>query len=555
MAKERSRFDVDTLRMMAGDKGFARGEVYCRDGNVEILAVEPDRVVAKVAGTDDYRTVLRGRGTEIDGDCTCRAFEDWGFCKHMVATGLVANRRSADGAAEGVGALARIRDFLKGKSVDALVDIVMDLAERDPVLFEKLDMAAAMVNADDDTLEAHLSRAIDSATRTHGLVDYHEAGSWASGVAAALDAVANLASNDRGILALKLIDHAMDRIERAIENIDDSDGHCGALLDQARDIHLKACQAGRPDPVELAHELFNRETGDDYDVFDGAAALYADVLGEAGLAEYRRLATEAWEKLPARVGRAELSMDYDRLQGILDYFAERDGDAEARISLRAKDLSSSWRYLQLAEFALSHGRAEEALRHAEEGLWVFEDERPDERLVFFVVDRLQKAGRKKDAELQLWRAFDKEPSLHLYGRLRKLGGKKARERALARLETRLAEEKPTRWNAPADLLIRVLIEEKMYDAAWAAARKHGASAPLKGALAKASEATHPEEAIGVYVRHVEELVDTGGNAAYEEAEKLVARMAGLRGKVEQAAYVADLKLRYRRKRNFMKLLA
>lgn len=555
MAKDRSCFDVAALRKIAGEKVFARGEAYCRDGNVELLAVESGRVLAKVAGTDDYRTALRGRGTDIDGECTCPAFEDWGFCKHMVAVALAVNGRVADGEAEGVDVLARIRDFLKTKNVDALVDMMIDLAERDPALLDRLEMAAAMASADDNTLEPQLRRAIDSATRTRGYVDYYEAGGWAAGVGEALDALADLVSNGRAGLALKLIDHAVDRIERAIEQIDDSDGHCTTLLHQAREVHLAACVEAKPDPIELANELFDRETSDDYETFDGAAADYADVLGEQGLAEYRRLAGEAWEKLPTRVGRAEVSADYYRLESILDFFAERDGDVEARISIRTKDLSSQWKYLQLAEFCLSHGRKEEALRRAEEGLWVFEDERPDERLVSFAVDLLQKTRRRKDAEQLLWQAFEREPSLHLYGRLRKLGGKRARERALALLEARLAEEKPTRWHAPADLLVSVLMKEKMYDCAWTVVRKHGVSASLAETLAKASETTHREDAIAVYVRRVEGLVNSGGNAAYEEADRLVTHMADLRSEAEQAAYVADLKTRYRRKRNFMKLLA
>jgi hypothetical protein len=57
------------------------------------------------------------------------------------------------------------------------------------------------------------------------------------------------------------------------------------------------------------------------------------MLGEAGLAEYRRLASDAWAKLPPRSGAAqrchELPGGYDRLNDILDIFAERDGDVEA----------------------------------------------------------------------------------------------------------------------------------------------------------------------------------------------------------------------------------
>lgn len=141
-AKNRPRFNVDTLRDLAGEKVFARGQTYHRDGHVQIIALAPDRVLAQVAGTEDYRTELTGRGKSIDGVCTCPAFDDWGFCKHMVAVALAANAAGNDAEAEGAGALSRIRDHLKEIGIDTLVDMIVGMAERDPALFRKLDMAA-----------------------------------------------------------------------------------------------------------------------------------------------------------------------------------------------------------------------------------------------------------------------------------------------------------------------------------------------------------------------------------------------------------------------------
>ena len=275
---------------LAGGKAFERGEDYHADGQVEILSLETERVLAQVAGSDDYRTVLTGRGKKISGECSCPAFTDWGFCKHMVATALAANEALDDAAAgngaaaDGAGTLGRIRTHLMAKGADALVDIIVELAERDPVLFRKLNMAAATVQGDDRSLETRLRRAIDGATRTGSFVDYREATAWADQVAAALDAVADLAAGERAGLARRLAEHAIARIERAVERIDNSDGHCSAL-EQACDIHLTACGVVRPDPVTLARDLFDRETNDEYDTFYRAAAVYDEVLGEAGLAD------------------------------------------------------------------------------------------------------------------------------------------------------------------------------------------------------------------------------------------------------------------------------
>ena len=178
-SEHRPRFDIDVLRELAGAKVFARGAAYHRDGQVEILSMTPARVLAQVAGTEDYRTELTGHGEDIDGECSCRAFEDWGFCKHMVATALAAND-VAGGELDGSGVFDRIRGHLKEKGVDALVEMVMEFVERDAALFRKLDAAAATMHEDDKTLGARLRKMIDSATRAKDFVDYHGASHWAA---------------------------------------------------------------------------------------------------------------------------------------------------------------------------------------------------------------------------------------------------------------------------------------------------------------------------------------------------------------------------------------
>lgn len=553
-AKALPRFDLKALRDLAGDKVFARGEDYHRDGQVVILSIRADCVVAQVAGSEDYRTELSGRGVNIEGRCSCPAFTDWGFCKHMVATALAANAAGPDAEAAGAGALARIRDHLRRKGVEDLIDMIVDLAEQDAALFHKLELAAVAFDSDDATLETRLRKLIDDATQTRGYIEYRQASAWAAKVDAALDTIEKLASGSRAGVAFKLAERAIDRIAKAIGSVDDSDGHCGGLLERARDIHLEAAKTAPLDAVALARNLFARQMADDYDTFYAAAALYADVLGEAGLGEYRRLANESWDKLASRRSAregVEVPDDYRRLVSILDFFAERAGDLETRIALRAKDLSSAWRYLQLAEFCHEHGRVQEALSRAEEGLWMFEDDGPDQRLLFFTANLLVKAGRKNDAEAHLWRAFEKQPAYELYERLRKIGGKTGSERVIQLLKARLGEKSRSPWLYPADLLVRILTHEKMYDAAWATLHQHQASSGVKQELAAASKASHPREALEVFAARVEELINSGG---YAEAVKLVSRMAPLRHAAEQASYISALKVRHGRKRSLMKLL-
>lgn len=351
----------------------------------------------------------------------------------------------------------------------------------------------------------------------------------------------------------------MDRIEKAVQDVDDSDGHCTDLLACAADIHLAAARDAQPEPAAFARALFAREMDSDFETFHGAVIRYADVLGEAGLAEYRRLAAEAWEKHPSRSGPrrrrgtpGDDSFKLDILRDILDFFAEREDDAEARIALRAKDLSSQWRYVGLVNFCVGLGRDEDALRWAEEGLWLFEDEQRDERLVALVAELQAKAGRPDEAEALLWRVFEKQPGQELYRRLREAGGPAARDRALRFLEDRVRKARKPGWGFPADFFIGILIDESLHDAAWTAVRSYGASGSVKQRLAGATEATHRSDVLGVYAERVEDLVANGSR--YEEAVRLVMRMGKLRDAAGQADYVAGLKARHGRKRNLMKLL-
>ncbi len=548
------RFDVQALRTLAGEQAFSRGEAYFRQGMVEIIGNDRGRVLARVAGTEEYRTIVTGAASIIEGECSCPAFDRFGFCKHMVAVALAANEETPDGNT----LLGSIRAYLKTMDADRLVGMIIDAAGRDPDLLRKLELASIAAGADDGSAGPKLRSAISDATRTRGFIDYGRAPDWAAGVAATLDALDDMAGGQRAAVAAELAVYAIERIERAIADIDDSDGYCSMLFERAQQIHLDACRSAGSDPVALARDLFRRETEGEYGVFRDAAARYAEVLGETGLGEYRRLAEDAWEKLPAGTGPDRETDDFDpdddRLASILDFFAERDGDLERRIALRRRDLTSSRAYLELAGFCREHGRAADALRFAEEGLWLFEDEWPQEGLVSLAVDLLLEAGRKDEAETLLWRAFERAPSIGLYGRLRRLGGAKAARRTIDFLRGRLDGVRATPWHSLADLLVRVLVKERMFGDAWDSVRDHGASPGIRMELAAASESTHAAEALAVYAERVEEFAATGGNQAYEQAASLIARMAGLRDATEQAAYLADVRERHRRKRNLLKLL-
>jgi hypothetical protein len=465
----------------------------------------------------------------------------------------------------------RIRDHLRAKGVESLIEMIMSVAERDSALLDDLELAAATDDADDEALFGQFKKVITEATRTRGFVEYAEVPAWIERAERILGRIESLIGRGRAELALRLLDHFFARMDAALNSMDDSDGRGGSLYAKACEIHLAACRKAEPDPVALARRLFAREVDDDWDFFSGASETYADVLKDAGLAEYRRLANEAGQKIRPRpaagppVRNDEAGMRY-RLGAILERFAERDGDVDARIAIRARDLSSAYAYLGIAQLCLDHDREAEALKWAEDGLWQFEDS-PNERLVLLAVDLYGRLGRSQRADALLWQTFERQPSMDLYRRLKAAGGtdKKSassvRDRALATVRSHIdksGRQTAARWPSPVELLLQLMMAEGLLGEAWEIVHARGCSAALLESLAEASEGSHPAEALQAYADRVERLASLGGQANYEGACRTIERMRLVRERIGQATqhatFLADLMSRHKAKRNFMKLL-
>lgn len=566
------RFDVAALRDVAGEKVFARGAAYHEDERVEIVTFDRARVLARVIGSEVYRCELVGAGKKFSGECSCPAFSDWGFCKHLVATALAANSLGSGALEQASSRFAKIREHLRARGVEGLVEMVLGLAERDPSLLRELELSAAVAGADDKTVFAQFKKAITEATRTHGFVEYSKMRGWVQGIESVLGRIAGLIDSGRATLVLRLLDHFFARMDEALNNIDDSDGGGGGVYATACEIHLAACRQAKPDPTTLARALFAREVDSDWEFFHGASEAYEDILGDVGLAEYRRLASKAWQEIKSlratgrQVQDDQFSARY-ALGAILERFAEREGDVDGVIAIRTKDLSTAYDYLGIAQLCLDHAREREALKWTEEGLWQFEDN-PDERLMFFASDLYRRIGRGEDADKLLWRTFERHPSIALYEQLKSAAGTDrmladaVRDRALAWLRAQVGKpvgRSGMRWSSPTEILIRLAMAEGLLTDAWMVVNGHGCNDQLLERLAEASEHSHPAEALKAYAYRVERMVGLGGQSNYEYAHRIIGRMRllreGLGETMQHAAFLDDLRSRHKAKRNFMKLLA
>ena len=103
-----------------------------------------------------------------------------------------------------------------------------------------------------------------------------------------------------------------------------------------------------------------------------------------------------------------------------------------------------------------------------------------------------------------------------------------------------------------------MLWEGNVEEAWREAKEGGCSDGLWLDLAARREEGHPEDSLAVYQGRIEPLVNQTNKKAYADAYKLLLRVRELMHRLGRQAefdeYVELLRLEYKRKRNFMKLL-
>jgi tetratricopeptide (TPR) repeat protein len=462
----------------------------------------------------------------------------------------------------------RFATYLAAQTKETLVDMLLEVSWRDDRLAQSL-LVKSTLSGKQNALVDELRQVIDDVTYVDGFVDWRSMHSFSDPLDQAVDTLTELLTPEHAAALVELAQYAIEQTEAALESVDDSNGQVGDILCRLGELHLKACKLARPDPVELAHDLFHLETSLPFGVCSFSALTYKDALGAKGLQSYRALAQAQWDALAPAGKNSGFNHDRFKITHVMEDLARASGDVDELISIKAQDLGHSLSYLTIAELLTENKRHDEALQWAERGLLAHPD-RPDNRLRDFLVAAYLKRKRSAEALQLIWIQFEERPGLEHYQKLHALAVKLAlwpaqRERALACLAAVIAREasQTTRWQpkpSVPDMSRRLAIAlwEEDLDAAWLAVQSGQCEQRLRISLAKALGPTRAQDAMALYRQAVPELVGQTNNDAYASAVTLVCEvqklLAGLGQQPQFASYVAELRLAFKPKRNFIKLL-
>lgn len=547
------------LMSLAGSRSFERGEDYWASDRVRLLTDDGAMVKAKVRGTRSYQVKLWIENGSLGYDCSCPVGDSGDFCKHCVAVGLA----WLDGQKIGIDrpsvTMEDVRVYLTKQEKEVLIELILSQAEEYDQLRDQLLMKAAKAEAKDLDLNV-FRHAVDNAIETDWFIDYRNMHDYAAGIEKAIGSLEDLLNEGYGAEAMELLEYALARAESAMENVDDSDGDMGTILERLQDLHLRACAEAKPDPEALAEKLFKWELRTEWDVLYGAAQTYADVLGERGLAVYRKLAEAEWKKLPSLSpgqDRLAYSGKRYRITSIMETLARQSGDLEALVSVMSRDLSNPYDFLQIAAVYQEAGLHDKALEWAEKGVKAF-PKRPDSRLRTFLADEYHRRARHDEMMALIWAEFQDRPSVQRYQQLSEYAGKTKQRPIWQEKALQFIRKKADRVRSDSSLLVEIFLWQNDIETAWREACEGGCSDHLWMELAAKREKDYPEDALGIYQRRVEPMIQLTNDLAYEEAVSLLKRiqrlMSGLGKDREFAEYLQRTRLEYKRKRNFIKLL-
>ncbi len=404
-----------------------------------------------------------------------------------------------------------------------------------------------------------LEQAIEAALSPGSFISYEAAWSF-------VDDVQDVANDIEKIIkkeperAAHLFETFIAACHEKTDEIDDSSGDFGMLLDDLFRGWIKARQAANHDPDETARSLLSWMEDDPYGFCHDLDRKAVKVFDKKGLEAFVRQIRAKFESALSQDDKAKRFPEYSRRRwgGALKTLLVGQRNVDDYIALceqtelTAKDCKS------IAEIYRSRRRPADALSWVERGL---EIARSDSRKSFEEHDLqemkrtlLAKLGRPGDALQSAWSEFEAYPSTFTYKELMRYVP--AKEKTAWHQKAMKASEK-----GDLSSQIELWLEKKESDRLVSRLRRatdeeledlsHYQTEPL----ARKLERSHPDISARVYRALCMRIVNAGKSKYYdaaladiEHAKKCYAK-AGLNA--DWRAVVADMRERHSRKKGFM----
>ncbi len=411
-----------------------------------------------------------------------------------------------------------------------LREVVSAAADRHEDVARAVRLVAARGGGDLAQLRAEVDRGL----RTRRFLGYRESADWARAAQPIVAELRVAAGASPSSALVELLQRAVGHVVKVIGHADDSIGSIGDLARELLDVHAQACDAGVADPAKLAAWMF-RFRFVDQDFFEVDPVRYATALGEAGVAAYRKAvaANQDDRSFAARYARERLAV--------------LDGDIDAIVRLLGGDLSAPHQFIRVAEAMAELGREDDVLAWTARGIAETRGWQTAELYDLACAVHIRRSAPLE--VLRLRRAqHERMPSSSTYARLQ------AAAHAVDAWGLERDAARAVLGRHDLGGLVDALLGDGEAELAWTTAVADpdwdpGSHRWLK--LAESRETTHPSDALAVYWRVLDEVLETADRRAYAAAVKILKRARGTAqaaGELDAFAQdLAALRERHRRR--------
>lgn len=545
---------VSALRNETDEGRFDRGLQLVP--HVRDLEVAEHEASARVGDRNTYPVTIAWSRPAPRGTCTCVDYLEGSFCKHIVALGLAVIAADPS-SGSGRPADDPVTDLLDAVETEELRDLVRELADHDPSVFDLLRIRAVAGGRFDAVDPDDLVRQVNDALRSRGFVDYRASFGVGRDAEAVLDQLEALLDAGAADAVEKALLRATTRLRAITLRADDSGGVIGDAGQRAVNLYARACVSGHPDPTKVARWLvkFRRDSPGwpetplelFYPAFDAPALkTYRRGVEDWAVALAGQDRSTRFDVDRALVELADLDQDLDRAIALLS--ADPEHTAHADIIRRLRSADRRREALDWLDRAVRERGIASTSRTAQNPYWI----EPREASDLYV-----EAGRPDDA-LAVWQQrYAKAPSPASWRDLLDFATSVDRHDELRGWAITTAEEQAGRPHSNGAALIAIHLSEGRVDEAWAAADAYGPGHAWQS-LARAGGTDRAVDAARLYRGVIEAGLVQADIRVYRRVATLLVEMRKLCAAADDRlafdAYVADLRQRFARRPLFLKAL-
>ncbi|MFS0689316.1 hypothetical protein AB1K89_08745 [Sporosarcina sp. 179-K 8C2 HS] len=529
-----------------------RGSEYYEAGFVsKLVRLGDGRYTALVEGADLYEVAVQldEENNILSSSCDC-PYDLGTVCKHEVAFYFELITRLRDNnflETTGGAAMADQPDLittLENLSKAKLIDILIDLAENDPILHNELLFNYAIV--DEQHEFARCKRMVDSIIEKYvgreGFITYKHVSGFADELSGVLNKVETLKDP---LIAIDIAELLLIEGVKSFQYADDSGGDIGSLIDGTmKTMHMIADGSlGIAEQSEMLEKLIHLSKSD---VFEGWDDFRIDVLGVcmkfAGNEKLRKTLTNELESMikdssANHYGRYANERIFNLLYDIIETHGTTE---EARQFLEENINYPSFRK-QLMQYEMKEGNYESVLALAAEGERMDKDYRG-------LVTRWKKWRYKAykqlnslEEQMKIGRELMMVGEFEYYWELKELAADN-QPAFYNELKQDVAKENER-------VYVQLIEAEEDIDAILAYVRENPSSVER---YLKYLMDSHKDEAIWLFGYHVKTIAENAFNRKqYKEVCQVLKRFRKVAGREAQLNLVEELKQTYKNRPAFL----